>query len=150
MDTKTHALRLVTVNSDESPGQSTRTIALVDPDTGRFLNGVTATVRLLAPGEYEQLAEKHRQPKKTAKGVEWELDVKALTLEILVTTIESWTGLVGADHKPIRVCTPAIVALDMLNKSHLASIARTPAEAIDAEVVAASFREPAAVGGLAG
>ena len=151
MNGKTQILRLATVNSDEtSVAHPTRTIALVNPDTGRFLDGVTATVRLLEPGEYERLEEKHRQPKKTARGLEWEINVKALTIEILVEAIEAWTGIVGADGKRLPVCSAAIAGLDLLNKSHLSSVARTPAEAIDAEVVEASFREPAAVAGVAG
>lgn len=150
-ETKSPFLRLVTVNSDESTvPRATRTVALLNPDTGRYLEGVTATVRLLEPGEYQAIETKHRAPKQTAKGLEWETDTKAVTLEVLVTAVESWTGIVGADHKPIKVCPPALKALDEFNKAHLAGIARTPAEVVDAALVDASFRQPAGVAGVAG
>lgn len=153
MDTKkTPFLRLATINSDESTvAHATRTVALLHPDTLRYLDGVTATVRLMPAEEYEALQQKHRSiPEKTPKGVEWKLDTKKLFIETLVATLESWSGIVGADNKPMKLCPAAIAALDDNNKAHLVSVARTPADVIDAEVVEASFRESADVAGVAG
>lgn len=146
---KADALRLVKVNSDESPvHQPTRTVALVNPDTARYLHGVTAVVRLLEPHEIKAIEDKHRTPDKTPKGVEWKTNTERVVDEILVTAVESWTGVFGADGKPMPLCAAALLALDGLNKAHLASTAKTPAEVVDPEVVAASFREPAGVGGV--
>lgn len=149
---KSQVLRLVTVNSDETRVERpTRTVPLVHPDTGRPFTGVEATVAMLGDGEYEALEKKHRNiPEKSARGVEWKLDARALTLEILVRCVQSWSGIVAADGKVIAPTAAALQALDELNKLHLAGVARTPAEIVDAEVVAASFREPAAVAGMAG
>lgn len=144
-------LRLVTVNSDESTvPAATRTVSLLNPDTGRYLDGVTATVSLISPHELEQLEKKHKTiPDKTARGVEWKVDSKAFVLEVLETCVRSWTGIVGADNKPMPLCLAALHALDDTNKLHLFGVAKTPAEMVDAGVVAESFREPAAVGGMA-
>lgn len=143
---KAAALRLVTINSDESAVTSaTRTVALLHPDQARYLEGVEAVVRMLASDEVKRIEERHRLPQKTAKGVEWKVDTDAMVLEMLVTAVESWTGILGADGKPMRVCAAALKALDGLNKSHLAAVAKTPAEVVDAEVVETSFREPAGV-----
>lgn len=147
---KAPALRLVTINSDASTvPRATRTVALLHPDTTRYLDGVEAVVRMLEPDELKRLEDKHRLPQKTVKGVEWKTDVDALMLEMLVTAVESWRGILGADNKPMRLCPAALKALDPLNKSHLAAVAKTPAEVVDAEVVDASFREPAGVAGVA-
>lgn len=141
---KTASLRLVTLNSDESAvARATRTVALLNPDTQRYLEGVEAVVRMLEPDEVKRLEEKHRLPMKTPRGVDWKVDTEALVLEILVTAVESWTGIIGADHRPLRVSAVALKALDSLNKAHLAAVAKTPAEVVDAEVVEASFRQPA-------
>jgi hypothetical protein len=150
-ETKTApALRLVTVNSDESPvAAATRTITLVNPDTGQRLDGVTATVRLMAPAAYEALEKQCRTPERGPRGLEWKIDVKRLTIEVLIECVESWTGVLGADGKPMPVVPGALQALDEFNKVHLAAAARTPAEVVDAEVVAASFRESAGVAGVA-
>lgn len=152
MDSKktTPALRLVTVNSDESTVlDPTRVVALLNPDTGRYLDGVTVTLQLLDTTAFEQLEKKHRTPEKTPKGVEWKTDTKSLVLEVLVKCVQSWTGIVGADNKPMPVCGAALKALDDNNKLHLFGVARTPAEMVDAEVVVESFREPAGVGPVA-
>lgn len=148
---KSPLLRLVTVNSDESTVlAATRTVALLNPDTGRYLEGVTATLALLSPHDVEQLEKKHRTiPDRSSGRVDWKIDTKALLLEILVTSVQSWVGIVGADNRPMPVCLAALHALDDTNKLHLAGIAKTPAEMIDAEVVDASFREPAGVGPVA-
>lgn len=149
---KTPLLRLVTVNSDESTVVgATRTVALLNPDTGRYLTGVKATLKLLSPHDIEQLEKKHRTiPDRTSGRVEWKIDTKALLLDILSASLQSWEGVIGADSKPMPVCLAAFHALDDQNQLHLAGIAKTPAEMIDAEVVEASFRKPAPVAGVAG
>ena len=149
---ETKLLRLVGVNSDQSkvPG-ATRTVPLVHPDTGRPLEGVTAVVRMMSPDRYRELEKEHRQPKKGAGGkVEWEVDFDALKLAVLVESVESWAGVIGADHKPVPVTAAVLQELDPFNQVLLAGIARSPAELVDAEVVAASFRQPADVAGVAG
>lgn len=141
---KTPVLRLATLNSDETAVvHATRTVSLLHPDQVRTLEGVTATVRLLAKAELKALEEKHRLPAKTGKGLEWKPDTEKLVAEILVLTVEAWTGVIGADNRPMPLCPAALLALDDLNKAHLASIAKTPAEVVDAEQVEASFRESA-------
>jgi hypothetical protein len=132
--TKTPVLRLVTVNSDETRvDKPTRTVSLYNPDSGRTLQGVTATVAMLSDDDYAALEKKHRNiPEKGPAGVTWKLDHKALILEILTRTVQAWTGIALRRHD--------------MNKTHLAGVAKTPAEVVDAEVVAASFRQPATVG----
>lgn len=151
MDPKPHALRLVTINSNETPvPRATRTVALLNPDTGRPLVGVEAVVRILEPDEVRGFERKHQVAEKTARGVEFKTNQEALIAELLVAGVESWTGILGADHKPMRLCGPALMALDPLNKAHLAAITKTPAEVVDPEVVEASFRQPAGVGAVVG
>lgn len=148
---KSQLLRLVTVNSDESTVKApTRTVQLLNPDTLRYLDGVSATVRLISPHDLELLEKKHRTiPDKSSGRVEWKVDAKALVLEVLEIAVESWQGVFGADNKPMPVCLAALNALDDTNKMHLSGVAKTPAEPIDAEVVDASFRQPSAVDGVA-
>lgn len=138
---RTPFLRLVGVNSDEStvPAPS-RTVALLHPDSMRYLDGVTATVQMLTEDEFKAIQQRHRAPEKGPKGVEWKIDERAVMREILVGQVSSWTGIVGADNKPMKLCAAALDALDSVNKAHLVSVARTPAEMVDPEVVAASFR----------
>lgn len=144
---KADALRLVTLNSDESSvDHPTRRVALLHPDTTRYLTGVEAVVRILSPAELKALEDKHRHAEKTPRGVDWKVNQEHLVHEMLVTAVESWTGVLGADGKPIRLCPAALKALDALNQAHLAAVAKTPAEVVDPEVVDASFREPAGVG----
>jgi hypothetical protein len=135
-------MRLLTINSDESKvAAPTRVVALAHPDTGFMLDGVTATVALLEPGEYEALEKKHRTiPDKASGKLEWKLDAKSLVLEILTRTVKSWTGVAAADGKPLAPSPVALNALDDTNKLHLTGVARTPADVVDAEVVDASFR----------
>lgn len=145
--TRTPVLRLVTINSDESKVQdATRTVALLHPDTGKALDGVTAVVSMIGDARYREITEAHREPDKRTGKVEWKIDLDAVTLEVLTVAVLSWSGVVGADGKPVPVTGAVLKALDFFNKSHLAGVARTPAEVVDAEVVAASFRESADVG----
>lgn len=151
--TKAQALRLVTVNSDQSPVLGpTRTVPLLHPDTLRPLVGVEATVRLIGRDEYEAIEARHRVPDKSSGRVEFKVNQAAVLLEVLADRLVSWKGVFGADAKPVPICGVAIKALDEYNKTHLVGVARTPADAIelDAEVVAASFRESAGLAGMAG
>lgn len=145
-------LRLTTLNADETRvHKATRVVPLLNPDSGRYLDGVTATVRLLWPEEYKAIEDRNRRLEKTPTGTEWKTDTKTLITEVLLEAIVSWDGIVSADNKPLPVCAAALQygVLDDLNRMHLAGVAKTPAEVVDAEVVAASFREPAAVGPVA-
>lgn len=150
---KTPLLRLAGVNSDASRVvQATRTVALLNPDSGRYLEGVTATVRLLSPAEVNAIEEKNTDTVKGPRGIEKKVNLPAFITEVLLETVEAWQGIIGADNKPMPLCAAALQhgVLDELNRAHLAGVAKTPAEVVDAEVVAESFREPAGVAGVAG
>lgn len=149
--TKTSFLRLATINSDESKvAAATRTVALLNPDTGRPLDGVTAVVRLMSDADFKEVETENRQPEKGPTGkVAWKSDTEAVVKQVLVESVQSWSGIVGADNRPMPLCAAALLALDGMNRTHLAAVARTPAEVVDAEVVAESFREPAGVGPVA-
>lgn len=149
---KAQALRLVTINSDQTPGETTRTVPLLNPDTFRPLAGVVATVKLMTKEAYEAIEAKHRVPDRSSGRVEFKVNQAAVILEVIAETLVSWKGVFGADGKPVPVCGAAIKALDGYNQAHLMSTARTPAEPIelDAEVVEASFRESAPVARVAG
>lgn len=143
---KKHCLRLVTMNSDESTvPAATRTVSLLDPDTGRPLTGVTAVVAMISTETYREIEMRHREPDRSSGKVEWKVDMKSTTEELLTLAVQRWDGVIGADNKPIPVNGKVLQHLDFLNAAHLAGIARTPAEALDAEVVAASFRQPPVV-----
>lgn len=150
---KAPALRLVTINSDQSPVLGpTRVVTLLNPDTLRPLAGVTVTLRVLGREACEAIDLKHRVPDKSSGRVEMKVDQKAAMLEVLFEAVVSWQGIVGADNKPLPVVGATLKALDQYNQAHLAGAARTPSEIVelDAEVVEASFRESAGVAGVAG
>jgi hypothetical protein len=129
---------------------ATRTVPLLNPDTARPIDGVTAVVTMMTSERYRELERECREPDKSGGRVEWKTNVEQLQLMVLTECLESWTGVVGADGKPLPVTGAVLKALDPFNRVHLAGIARTPAEVIDAEVVEASFREPRPVAAVAG
>jgi hypothetical protein len=137
-------LRLIGINGDQSKVDApTRTVALLNPDTARALDGVTATIRMVTAERYRELEKECRVPDKGLGGkVEWTVDMEALQLAILTEALESWTGVVGADNTPLPISGAVLKALDPFNRTHRAGGRATPAEVIDAAVVAASFREP--------
>lgn len=145
-------LRLIGINADQSTVVApTRTVPLLNPDTARPLAGVTATIMIMSPERYRELEKAHRVPEKGLSGkVEWTVDVEALQLAMLTECLQSWTGVIGADNKPLPVTGAVLKALDAFNRTNLAGVARTPAEVIDAAVVEASFREPRPVAEVAG
>jgi len=142
-------LRLSTINSDESMvADATRTVALLNPDTGKPMDGPTATVALISDERYKEIVKRHREPDRSSSRVEWITDMDKVTLQILAESVQSWGGVVGADGRPVPISGAVLKALDFFNKTHLAGVARTPAEMVDAEVVAASFRQPPVVVGV--
>lgn len=147
------ALRLLSVNSDRTAvPEPTRTVTLVHPNTGKELEGVAVVVRILSDEAHKAIEKEHREPQKDGRGAVtgWTIHRERVVDDVLRRSMMSWTGIVGADNRPVPLCGATIAALDDLNKSHIYSLCLTRTDLIDAAVVEESFREPDGVGAVAG
>ena len=145
-------LRMLTLNSDRTPvHEATRVVQALHPNTAKPLEDVTVTLRLVSDDTYKSIQREHREMLKDEKTgtVDWKIDNEGIVRDVVKRAVIEWTGIVGADNRPVPVCGAAIEALDWTNLNHLCSMARTRTDLIDAGVVAESFREPAAVGAVA-
>lgn len=139
-------LKLHTITSDGSTGTGEPiTITVINPETHQPMEGVTITLDPATPKEWRELQKKHRKPEvnPATRGVDYVVDTDAACDALLSVKIRGWSGIIGADDKPLPVLPAVIERLDPRVKAQ-AFGAVLGAEFTDSpEVRAASFREPA-------
>lgn len=137
--TTRRVLRLNRVTSNGAAVEPTVPLTLNDID-GTPLDGVTVDLYLMPEDERRAIVAAHTRLEKDpngGRGLFEFTDVKAANDEIFCKCVKRWSGIAGADDKPL-VCNDATKLL--LDATYRAQITRKIFGAEVVEVLAASFR----------
>jgi hypothetical protein len=133
-------LRLNRVNGNGTAVGTDVPFTLRDAATGEPLEGVVVTLRMLSEDERKAIVASHTRLEKDpagGRGLFEFIDLRAANDEIFCKTIVDWTGIAGADDRPL-VCTDQTkLLLDVVYRGQIQKKA-FGAEVV--EVLAASFR----------
>jgi hypothetical protein len=121
---------------------------VIDPSTSKPFVGddgqpsVVITLRPISQDKYRHVETQHteRRLNKKTRGMEDVTDWPAVQDELIAYSIQSWTGILGADDQPLQCVLDAKLALPGDLKNELISRAMQ-GEAV--ETTAASFRATA-------
>lgn len=144
------AFRLNTVNSDGGAidEQQRVTFHVIDPDTGKPFKdedgnpSVVVTLKPISPKKYRAVVAHNteRIPARKGEPPREETDWDAVQDDLVSFAVESWTGIIGADDKPLQCVLDAKLGLPGDLKNAIVERA-LKGEAV--EVAAASFRQSA-------
>jgi hypothetical protein len=139
-------LKLHTVTSEGVAISDPMVVEVRNPDTGKPMAGCTITVRTATPKEWKAIQTRHTTYEKNAvtRGMERVQDADAAFDDLLCQKILGWTGILGADDKPLPVLPIVIERLDPRVKAQVfEAILGSEFSDVPPEVRDASFREPA-------
>lgn len=138
-------LKLHTVTSEGVAISEPVVLTVRNPDTGLPMDGCTITVRTATPREWKDIQAKHTRHEKNTitRGIERVQDADAAFDELLGRKIVGWTGILGADDKPLPVLPLVIERLDPRVKAQVFETILGAEFTDSPEVRDASFREPA-------
>ncbi len=137
--------KLHAVNSDGSESDELIQYEVIDPETSKRFEddkgeaSVVITLRPISQAKYRQVEADFtkRVLSKKTRQMEERTDWTAVQDTLMLYTIRSWRGLIGADDKPLECVDDAKVALPGDLKNELIQRAMQ-GEAVD--LTAASFR----------
>jgi hypothetical protein len=136
------AIKVHTVTSDGAAVTApVRRVPIQHPRTGEAVPGVWVEVTVRQLEHWREIQKRHQTPQRNpvSKMVEWTVDDDAARFDLLVENVRAWSGFVGQDDQPLRVCPAAVAALDHSIKMQLA-LAILENEVVSRED---TFREPA-------
>ena len=138
-------LKLHTVTSEGVASSEPITVVIHNPDTGKP-SGCVVVVQTATPKEWREIQSRHVRHEKNpiTRAIDRNTDTDAAFDDLLNRKIQSWTGIVGADDKPLPVIPAVIERLDPRMKAQIFEAILGAEFQDDApEVREASFRESA-------
>lgn len=141
--------RITSVNGDGTEAEKLIPFEVTDPSTSRpFVDdhgkpSVVITLKPVSPSKYRQIVADHteRMLNKRTRQMEDVTDWDAVQDALCVYAVQTWTGIIGADDKPLDCCYDAKVGLPGDLKNDIVQRAMQ-GESVDP---AASFRPTAGV-----
>lgn len=139
-------LQLSNVRSDGSVDDAaTVDVVIRHPHTGEP-TGMVATVTLAATDEFYKLCRKFRRTERDPVSRQMQQNVDGVKVQqaMLEAHVKSWSGLNGADGKPLPCQASVLAALpEWIRDQMTEAIRGIPVDPSPAEVRDESFREPA-------